>query len=458
MYCCVCARATEGSPCAACGAEPCLDGRYRLIRPIGKGSAGTTWEAIRLADDARVAIKESVLRWEDADKSRELVEREARVLRQLHHPGVPPYVDHLRTHVGRTSSFWLVQGFVEGVDLQRGLADHRYVEDEVLGVLDALAEILAYLHRLSPPVVHRDLKPSNVLRGADGRIVLVDFGSVRDVVKGDLGGSTVAGTFGYMAPEQFAGDASPKSDLYALGALAVALLTREDPAKLQSVGRGLDWRGRTTVSRPAAALIDELLATDPARRPATADVVRERLRAMRRPTRPGDEGTIPLEQPAGTLPLSVEGPTLPPKRVVASRDHVDLFDPEEFHAPPVRRPQHIPVWRVAVVTAVGLPLLGTVGFGVVAASAGFVAALVYASISERTHPENVAACVRYVDTFNDATCMDGDLNPDDLCPFSLDHAPCDLAPYYACMAFAVRCNGDFLDLSGQANCAMPTCY
>jgi hypothetical protein len=70
---------------------------------------------------------------------------------------------------------------------------------------------------------------------------------------------------------------------------------------------------------------------------------------------------------------------------------------------------------------------------------------------------NVAACNQYVDAFNNAACNAVDLNAGDLCPETLDMSPCDMSPYYQCMAEAVKCNGDFLDISGQANCSMPTC-
>lgn len=70
---------------------------------------------------------------------------------------------------------------------------------------------------------------------------------------------------------------------------------------------------------------------------------------------------------------------------------------------------------------------------------------------------NVAACKKYVEAFNGASCNQVDLNADDLCPATLDVSPCDMSGYYSCMADAVKCNGDFLDISGQASCSMPSC-
>lgn len=71
--------------------------------------------------------------------------------------------------------------------------------------------------------------------------------------------------------------------------------------------------------------------------------------------------------------------------------------------------------------------------------------------------KNVAACKGYVEAFNGAACNAIDLNAADLCPDTLDMSPCDMSPYYECMANAVKCNGDFLDISEQSNCSMPAC-
>ena len=87
--------------------------------------------------------------------------------------------------------------------------------------------------------MHRDIKPGNVIRRPDGSFALVDFGAVRDKLKPG-GGSTVVGTFGYMAPEQFQGRASPKSDVYGLGATALAMLTGCEPEELPHEGLALD--------------------------------------------------------------------------------------------------------------------------------------------------------------------------------------------------------------------------
>lgn len=373
MLCIACGQATDTTPCTACGDEPRLDGRWSLLEVLGQGANGTTYKAVD-ADGHTVAAKESTLKTTDPEKVRELVEREARVLRQLTHDGVPSYVEEIWHQHGRSRSLFLLQEFVEGVDLQHRLDDHRYSEDEVLDLLDELAGILAHLHGRQPPIIHRDVKPSNVMRRPDGRHVLLDFGSVRDVLKdAHLGGSTVAGTFGFMAPEQFAGDASPQSDLYALGALAVALLTRQDPARLQRPDRSVGWHDHVAVSDGMTRLVDELLALEPAGRPASAQAVKDRIAAVR-------DGTVEAPDPdRGSwvpIPALLEPKHAPPAETrPRTAKGLQADEPETFHQPPVPHanaplaaPPRANVTLPAGVGLLLILLMATAGFVVAGAS------------------------------------------------------------------------------------------
>lgn len=278
MICIHCEAATHDVPCA-CGKDPRLDGRYRLEEAIGQGAAGTTWRAVD--EEGRVfAVKERLVRGQDADKRRELIEREARVLRQLSHAGIPAHHEALWTGAGKARHLYLVQEHVEGVDLKRLLETHRFTEAEVRDVTEQVLDVLAYLHGLSPPVLHRDVKPSNLIRRPDGRIALVDFGSVRDaLVDADIGGSTATGTHGYAPPEQLVGDASPASDLYALAATAVHLLTRVPPHRLLGPDLRLRWRDDADVSPAFATWLDTWLEPDWTRRRGTATEARAALEA-----------------------------------------------------------------------------------------------------------------------------------------------------------------------------------
>jgi serine/threonine protein kinase len=320
MLCAACGAPADAAPCGACGAAPRLDGRYQLSEVLGQGAQGTTFSAT--GPDGAVAIKElPVGRGADPGQLARL-QREAVILGQLSHPAIPRLRETFFSGEGRARCLYVVQDQVEGVDLERWNDGHRTSEAEVVALLLELCDVLGWLHDRSPPVLHRDLKPANVIRTPDGALRLVDFGSVRAALRDpDLGGSTVAGTFGYMAPEQMVGDASPRSDLYSLGALAVRLLTRQQPASLLDRSGKMQWRAHARVGAGLAALLDDLLATEPAARPRSAGAVADRLRAIERgeaPTEPPalEPERLPVEAvAAGPRPVLERAPDAQAERV-----------------------------------------------------------------------------------------------------------------------------------------------
>ncbi len=289
-WCAGCGDEIVGDHCVECGDSALLDGRYRLTRRLGGGSWGEVWLAHDVQTGASVAIKELPLGRAREAKERELMLREVAVLAQLDHPRVPTYHRHLETGRAKHRRLWIVEQHVDGQNLAHA-GRQRPDEHAVLAVLDEVLEVLEYLHTRCPPVIHRDVKPENLVRHVDGRLFLVDFGAVRDRLRGTLGGSTLGiGTFGYMAPEALAGDASARSDLYSVGATAFYLFSGRSPAEVDGgPGRGLDWRAHVQVSDGTAALLADLLAVDPSARPASATHVRARIAELLRPrpaTRP----------------------------------------------------------------------------------------------------------------------------------------------------------------------------
>ena len=212
------------------------DGRYVVWRKIASGAQADTLEAVNRRDGRPVAIKRFMVGHAKSWKDVELAEREARVLASLSHPALPAYVNHFE----QQGVLYLVMELVDGQSLAALMrSGKRLGLAELRQLLDTLADVLDYLHSRVPPVIHRDIKPGNIIVRPDGRFSLVDFGSVRDGLRPD-GGSTVVGTFGYMAPEQFQGRALPASDVYAVGALVLSLLTGKGPEELPHKGLGID--------------------------------------------------------------------------------------------------------------------------------------------------------------------------------------------------------------------------
>lgn len=243
------------------------DGRFTILRVLGEGSQGSTFEATDRASPKRVTVKRFRVRGAKSWKEVELAEREARVLSSLSHPGIPRYVDHFE----EGGELFLVTEMIAGTslaDLQK--AGRSLDEADVIRFLRDASSALEYLHGRTPSIIHRDIKPSNVILRPDGGFALIDFGAVRDRMKPE-GGSTVVGTFGFMAPEQFQGRAVAGSDVYAVGATAIALLTGRQPEDLPHRGLAIDveaaLRG-TRVSRPMIKALRAMLEPDPDQRPA----------------------------------------------------------------------------------------------------------------------------------------------------------------------------------------------
>jgi hypothetical protein len=235
-------------------------GRYTLLAQLGSGSQGTTWDAVDQREGRAVAVKQFEIRGAKSWKDVELAEREARVLASLSHPKLPAYVEHFE----EDGVLYLVMEKIEGTPLSVLRARGAMGDRDVERLLRDADEVLAYLHGRSPAVIHRDLKPSNVIRRPDGSFAFVDFGAVRDRMRPG-GGSTVVGTFGYMAPEQFQGRAGPGSDVYAIGATVLSMITGEEPENLPHRGLGIDvaaaLRGRT--SRKLEGALTKMLEVDP---------------------------------------------------------------------------------------------------------------------------------------------------------------------------------------------------
>lgn len=267
---------TEVCPC--CSASPLLDGRYLLREILGNVGERSTYRATRVEDDVDVAVKELLFQGLTSFKAEELFRREIEVLRQLRHPSIPQIFDAFATRDGKVGGLYAVRELVHGRSLQEEMLVHQRSPREVAAIGAELLDIIAFLHGLTPPLIHRDLTPSNVLRRAeDGRLMLIDFGSVKESVSRQ--GSTVGGTYGYMAPEQFRGVASKASDTYGVGALMLALLTGRPAHEL------VDERHRLSVAEhvPRGAmrlLLEDMLCVDPSRRSKDAGALAKKLRQI----------------------------------------------------------------------------------------------------------------------------------------------------------------------------------
>ena len=214
-----------------------MGARYTFLKKSGQGAQGQVFEAVRNDDQAHVAIKllriDSVHNW----KCYELFHREADVLSGLSMPGVARFYEAGESLECAKPFAYIVQEFIEGSSLENLLiSGYRFTVSEVFELGCQLIRILKQLHSHEPCVIHRDIKPSNILLKSTVdnafEAYLIDFGAVANPqVQG--GGSTVAGTYGYMPPEQLMGNPEPASDTYALAATIIFMLCGVQPGEMR---------------------------------------------------------------------------------------------------------------------------------------------------------------------------------------------------------------------------------
>jgi len=251
-------------------AELVINNRYQLKQQLGSNPIRVTWLATDLNTKEDVVVKLLAfggnIQWDEV----KLFEREAQTLQNLNHDRIPKYRDYFSLD-SRTLWFGLVQEYIPGNNLKDLLSQgKRFKESEIKTIATQVLEILTYLHGLTPPVFHRDIKPSNLIMGDDGKIYVVDFGAVQD--KGSREGVTftVVGTYGYAPMEQFSGKALPSSDLYALGATLIHLITGVTPAELPTKELRIQFRHLITSESALISWLEKMAEPIPEKRFQTA--------------------------------------------------------------------------------------------------------------------------------------------------------------------------------------------
>ncbi len=254
-------------------------GRYELLSLLGAGGAANTYRATDTTTGDSLAVKELRLLKASNSKQIELFERECAILRELDHGQIPTFIDNVVERRPETISLYLVQELVEGRSLQQWLDEgRRFSPAETVAIMHSCLDPLEYLHDRKPPLFHRDIKPSNIIQRPDGSCVLVDFGAVREAILDDRGrGSSVVGTFGYMAPEQFQARAYPATDLYGLAATALHLLTGLEPGRFPLKRLKPEIQQYLRTDAHLTAILDILLEPSPEDRYANVSGLRSAL-------------------------------------------------------------------------------------------------------------------------------------------------------------------------------------
>ncbi|MFI1167562.1 tetratricopeptide repeat protein [Streptomyces sp. NPDC020801] len=276
-----------------------IQGRYRLLEPIGRGGMGEVWRARDESLGRHVAVKclEPIGSHHDQSFSRVLRERfrrEARVAAALQHRGVTVVHDF-----GEWDGvLYLVMELLDGRNLGQLLQDNRHhplAVEEIVEIAEQVAAALGYTHQQG--IVHRDLKPANIMRLPDGTVKICDFGIAR--LGHDIGftarltGTGIAlGTPHYMSPEQIGGtEVDQRSDLYSLGCVLYELATGAPPFDLDDAWAVLVGHRDTPPAPPRGhraelpeyleRIILDLLAKRPEQRPFDAHELCRRIIAGR---------------------------------------------------------------------------------------------------------------------------------------------------------------------------------
>lgn len=289
--------------CQSCGCSLLVNDRYKLVRPLRELYELNPTEIFEV-DDRGTAKVMKVLN-SDRPKLVELFQQEAQVLQRLQHLGIPQVDAYFVVSLGDSEKklYCLVMEKIEGQNLKQWLEENGPIsETTAIEWLKQLLNILAQVH--SAKLLHRDIKPSNIMLRPNRQLVLIDFGTVRELTRtyiNKLGWSDVTQVYsvGYTPPEQIEGQAVVESDFFALGRTFVHLLTGIYPAELPKNPQTnqLIWRDRAPqVSTWLAYLIDELLAPLPQHRPGNAQSILERLVERNY----SDETRLPLTEQIAT--------------------------------------------------------------------------------------------------------------------------------------------------------------
>ncbi|WP_445245832.1 protein kinase domain-containing protein [Microcoleus sp. OTE_8_concoct_300] len=347
-----------------------LNNHYRIVRELGHGGFGRTY----LAEDAHrfnepCVLKEFAPQVQGSyalQKSEELFEREAGVLYKLQHNQIPRFRELFRVSISDRGYLFLVQDYVPG-QTYRFLLDARkrqglrFIEAEINQLLIQILPVLEYIHSLG--VLHRDISPDNlILRLSDGMPVLIDFGGVKQVAatveslfaeaNGTPAPATRIGKLGYAPLEQMQmGIVSPHSDLYALAATVLVLLTGKEPHQLLDTQTlHWNWRAECSLSPNLSLVLDKMLAQQPSQRYSSAREVMLALSGnppLQPPLPPAPDFGPPQPPDLSPIPVPAPAPKLPgtPVRVAA-----------------IGNQQKMPAWKMVLFVVAVLSSMGGIGW------------------------------------------------------------------------------------------------
>jgi serine/threonine-protein kinase len=265
-----------------------LDGRYQVLKVLGAGGFSQTYiaEDTRRPGNPHCVVKHLKPANNNPNflvAARRLFEKEAKILEKL---GIHDQIPRLLAYFEQDREFFLAQELIEGHLLSAELyGGRRWQENQAIHMLLDVLGILNFVHQQG--AIHRDVKPNNIIfRQQDNKLVLVDFGIVKEInvqlltAQSQASASIAVGTVGYMPPEQARGKPQFNSDIYALGVIAIQALTGLTTQDLRENLQGeIEWQGQAQVNDRLAGIINKMVRYDYRERYQSASEVIEALRS-----------------------------------------------------------------------------------------------------------------------------------------------------------------------------------
>jgi formylglycine-generating enzyme required for sulfatase activity len=282
--------------CETCVSGLLLQNRYRVVVRLGGGGFGDTFEINEVRTNKTKVLK---VLTNNSQKAIEAFKQEAEVLSQLNHPSIPKvepgaYFEHYSRN-SKTPIHCFVMEKIEGENLHEYMKKNSLRPINQTTAIEWLKDLLIILEQVhNKNFFHRDIKPSNVmLRAGDTQLVLIDFGTVREVTNTVMiqqGGVTGFNSPGYTPSEQLTGNAVMQSDFFALGRTFVYLLTGKEPLDQEmydSYHATLNWRNYAPqISKMLADLLDEMMQTLYKDRPQNTQEILQRIAKIEKALQP----------------------------------------------------------------------------------------------------------------------------------------------------------------------------
>ncbi|MCC8074163.1 MAG: serine/threonine protein kinase, partial [Clostridiales bacterium] len=246
----------------ATGVGTVIDGKYEILKQIGKGGMSTVFLAMDKRLNKQWAIKE--IRKNGNGKNDEVVVNsliaEANLMKRLDHPTLPRIVDI----IDNGTTIYVIMDYIEGESLDKVLAEYGAIsQDLVIDWAKQICDAFSYLHSQKPPIIYRDMKPANVMLKPEGNIKIIDFGIAREYKETNLADTTVLGTRGFASPEHYgARQTDARSDIYTIGMTMHNLLTGVDPRQDNYIYAPIrQWNPE--LSGGLERIIDKCVSPDP---------------------------------------------------------------------------------------------------------------------------------------------------------------------------------------------------